>query len=81
MLMIEPTESESKPELDRLCDALISIREEIRAVEEGRMPVSSAERLALFDMDGTLLKGRFIVNLAQRTNKTEELQGLLELLQ
>jgi glycine dehydrogenase len=36
-LMIEPTESESKTELDRLCDALISIREEIRAIEEGRM--------------------------------------------
>jgi len=35
-LMIEPTESESKAELDRLCDALISIREEIRDVEEGR---------------------------------------------
>jgi glycine dehydrogenase len=35
-LMIEPTESESKPELDRLCEALISIREEIRAIEEGR---------------------------------------------
>jgi glycine dehydrogenase len=35
-LMIEPTESESKAELDRLCDALIAIREEIRAVEEGR---------------------------------------------
>ena len=36
-LMIEPTESESKAELDRFCDAMISIREEIRAVEEGRM--------------------------------------------
>jgi glycine dehydrogenase len=36
-LMIEPTESESKAELDRFCDALIAIREEIRAVEEGRM--------------------------------------------
>jgi glycine dehydrogenase len=35
-LMIEPTESESKGELDRLCDALITIREEIRAIEEGR---------------------------------------------
>jgi glycine dehydrogenase len=35
-LMFEPTESESKPELDRLCDAMISIREEIRAIEEGR---------------------------------------------
>ena len=36
-LMIEPTESESKDELDRLCDALIAIREEVRAIEEGRM--------------------------------------------
>jgi glycine dehydrogenase len=35
-LMIEPTESESRAELDRLCDALIAIRAEIRAVEEGR---------------------------------------------
>ncbi|MCL4741416.1 MAG: aminomethyl-transferring glycine dehydrogenase [Phycisphaerales bacterium] len=34
-LMIEPTESESKAELDRFCDAMISIREEIRAIEEG----------------------------------------------
>jgi glycine dehydrogenase len=36
-MMIEPTESESKAELDRLCDALISIRGEIRAIEEGRL--------------------------------------------
>ena len=35
-LMIEPTESESKEELDRFCDALISIREEIREIEQGR---------------------------------------------
>ncbi len=35
-LMIEPTESESKAELDRFCDALISIRQEIRAIEEGQ---------------------------------------------
>ncbi|HVR08159.1 MAG TPA: glycine dehydrogenase (aminomethyl-transferring), partial [Thermoanaerobaculia bacterium] len=35
-LMIEPTESESKAELDRFCDALIAIRGEIRAIEEGR---------------------------------------------
>jgi len=34
-LMIEPTESESKAELDRLCDALISIRQEIRDIEQG----------------------------------------------
>ncbi len=36
-LMIEPTESESKEELDRFCEAMISIREEIREIEEGRM--------------------------------------------
>lgn len=34
-MMIEPTESESKEELDRFCDALIAIREEIRAIENG----------------------------------------------
>jgi glycine dehydrogenase len=34
-LMVEPTESESLAELDRFCDALIAIREEIRAVQEG----------------------------------------------
>ncbi|MDH3596729.1 MAG: aminomethyl-transferring glycine dehydrogenase, partial [Rhodospirillales bacterium] len=35
-LMIEPTESEAKRELDRFCDAMIQIRKEIAAVEEGR---------------------------------------------
>jgi glycine dehydrogenase len=34
-LMIEPTESESKAELDRFCDTMIAIRNEIREVEEG----------------------------------------------
>ncbi|MEL7044253.1 MAG: aminomethyl-transferring glycine dehydrogenase, partial [Pseudomonadota bacterium] len=38
-LMIEPTESEALAELDRFCDALITIREEIRSVEEGRWPL------------------------------------------
>jgi len=33
--MVEPTESESLPELDRFCDAMIAIREEIRAIEDG----------------------------------------------
>ncbi|KAJ3068109.1 glycine decarboxylase subunit P [Podochytrium sp. JEL0797] len=37
-LMIEPTESESKIELDRFCDAMLKIREEIRAVEQGKQP-------------------------------------------
>jgi glycine dehydrogenase len=36
--MIEPTESESLRELDRFCDSLISIREEIGQVERGDQP-------------------------------------------
>jgi glycine dehydrogenase len=35
-LMIEPTESESKSELDRFCDAMIAIRGEIHDVEQGK---------------------------------------------
>ena len=35
-LMIEPTESEAKGELDRFCDAMIAIRDEIRAIEQGK---------------------------------------------
>ncbi len=51
-LMIEPTESESKEELDRFCDAMIAIREEIRAVEAGRLdandnPLKNAPHTAL----------------------------------
>jgi glycine dehydrogenase len=37
-LMVEPTESESQAELDRFCDAMIAIREEIRQVEQGQWP-------------------------------------------
>ncbi len=37
-MMVEPTESESKVELDRYCDALILIRQEIADIEEGRLP-------------------------------------------
>lgn len=37
-LMIEPTESESKAELDRFCDAMISIRQEVAEIEEGKQP-------------------------------------------
>ncbi|XP_011792747.1 PREDICTED: glycine dehydrogenase (decarboxylating), mitochondrial [Colobus angolensis palliatus] len=36
-LMVEPTESEDKAELDRFCDAMISIRQEIADIEEGRI--------------------------------------------
>jgi glycine dehydrogenase len=37
-LMIEPTESETKSEIDRLCDALVRIRAEIQEIIEGRQP-------------------------------------------
>ena len=38
-IMVEPTESESKQELDRFCDALIAIREEVAAIESGKMDI------------------------------------------
>jgi glycine dehydrogenase len=37
-MMIEPTESESKAELDKFCETMISIRSEIREVEQGKVP-------------------------------------------
>jgi len=40
-LMVEPTESETKAELDRFCDAMLAIREEIRAIETGDMPAEN----------------------------------------
>ncbi|HVI23393.1 MAG TPA: aminomethyl-transferring glycine dehydrogenase, partial [Myxococcales bacterium] len=45
-LMVEPTESESKAELDRFCEAMIAIREEIREIEQGKQP-----------REGNVLKG------------------------
>jgi glycine dehydrogenase len=44
-MMIEPTESETKEELDRFCDALLTIRKEIREIEDG-----------LFDQENNVLK-------------------------
>ena len=41
-LMVEPTESESKHELDRFCDAMLAIREEIRGVEDGTWPLDAS---------------------------------------
>jgi len=41
-LMIEPTESESKAELDRFCDAMIAIRREIAEIEGGRFKVEAS---------------------------------------
>jgi glycine dehydrogenase len=56
-LMVEPTESESLEELDRFCDAMIAIREEITAVQEGRLdakdnPLANAPH-TLADVTGT----------------------------
>jgi len=41
-LMIEPTESESKEEIDRFCDAMISIRAEIREIEQGKFALDNS---------------------------------------
>ena len=41
-LMIEPTESEAKVELDRFCDAMIAIREEIADVQSGRLAIEQS---------------------------------------
>ena len=51
-LMVEPTESESKGEIDRFCDAMIAIRREIEAVERGEVDVeASALRHAPHTLD------------------------------
>ncbi len=41
-LMIEPTESEDQWELDRFCDAMVAIRDEIRAIGEGSVPLDDS---------------------------------------
>ena len=41
-VMVEPTESESKEELDRFCAAMIAIRDEARAIERGELPVEGS---------------------------------------
>ncbi len=41
-LMVEPTESESRAELDRFCDAMLAIREEIAAVERGEVTAADS---------------------------------------
>jgi glucosyl-3-phosphoglycerate synthase len=50
-------------------------RAELSVILQG---LGQPERLALFDMDGTLLDGRFVVALADRTNKLADLHGLLD---
>ncbi|MGA0154090.1 MAG: aminomethyl-transferring glycine dehydrogenase, partial [Ilumatobacteraceae bacterium] len=51
-MMIEPTESETKGELDRFCDAMAAIRVEIDEIEAGRMPIDDSPlRLAPHTID------------------------------
>jgi glycine dehydrogenase len=55
--MFEPTESESKYELDRFCDAMISIRKEIEMIEKGEMsetdnPLKNAPHTSLYVTGG-----------------------------
>ena len=61
-LMIEPTESESKAEIDRFCEAMISIRREIAAIAAGRMdrtdnPLKNAPHTAAEVMAGDWTHG------------------------
>jgi len=56
-IMIEPTESEDKAELDRFCEAMLSIRQEIREIEEGQMdrqnnPLKNAPHTQLMVLTG-----------------------------
>lgn len=54
-LMIEPTESETKEELDRFCDALLQIREEVEAVANGNMdPIDNVLKNAPHTADSVL---------------------------
>ena len=41
-LMVEPTESETKAEIDRFCDAMIAIRDEVRAIERGEITIEDS---------------------------------------
>jgi glycine cleavage system protein P-like pyridoxal-binding family len=64
--MVEPTESESKEELDRFCDAMIAIRQEIAEIESGKMDAENnvlknaphtAESLIVGRMESSLFSG------------------------
>ncbi|CAH0355787.1 aminomethyl-transferring glycine dehydrogenase [Aquabacterium sp. CECT 9606] len=58
-LMVEPTESESQFELDRFCDAMIAIREEIRQVEQGQWPQDDNPLKNAPHTAASLLKGEW----------------------
>ena len=77
-LMVEPTESESQHELDRFIDAMIQIRDEIRAVEEGKLdrednPLKNAPHTATM-VSGTEWKHAYPRELAAFPLPTLKLQ-------
>lgn len=67
-LMIEPTESENLEEMDRFCDALIEIRKEIAAVENGEQPrEGNVLKMAPHNLNDLLLGGEW-----ERSYKREQ---------
>ncbi|HEX7887827.1 MAG TPA: aminomethyl-transferring glycine dehydrogenase [Ramlibacter sp.] len=58
-LMVEPTESETLEEIDRFCDAMIAIREEIRKIEGGEWPQDDNPLKNAPHTAATLLKGEW----------------------
>ena len=78
-LMIEPTESESKKEIDRFCDAMISIKKEIEDIEKGKLDINdnmlkhaphTAEEVAKDDWDHSYSRSRAVYPLDSiRNNK------------
>lgn len=67
-LMIEPTESENLNELDRFCDALIRIRQEIRAIECGEQPIEGN----MLKMAPHSLKDLLVGDKWERTYRREQ---------
>jgi glycine dehydrogenase len=66
-LMVEPTESESQAELDRFCDAMIAIREEIRNVETGVWPQADNPLKHAPHTAASLLSGEWAHTYARET--------------
>ena len=78
-MMIEPTESEPKAELDRFCDALIAIRKEIQAVVDGKADAKdnvlknaphTADEVTADDVDASVLARAGRVSAAVRARRT-----------
>lgn len=64
--------------IDQVCDVQENERQAHNEMDDILSKVGKPDRLALFDMDGVLLRDRFILYLAQRTNKMTELSRFLD---